>query len=154
MRKMSGRELFGFAFRVVGLVLTGIGAAIAINTILFVNRSAPATGEVVGHDVVQNAISLLQSDERTGMLYYPRVAFVTADGERVTFRSRAGRPIRQRDAGEQVAVRYHTADPGDARIDQFMNIWGATVIVGGLGVLFLVLALLVPYGFGGSTRND
>lgn len=152
MRKLSSRELFGFAFRIVGLVLAGIGAAIAIGTIVFVNRSRVATGEVIGYDVVQNAITFLQSDDNTGMLYYPRVAFVANSGERVEFRSRAGRPRRVRETGERVQIYYQSDDPRNARIAEFMNTWGAAVIVGGLGVLFLTVALLVPFGFGGSRR--
>lgn len=151
MRKaMNPHALFGFAFRVAGLALAGIGAALAISTVLFVSRSVRATGEVVDYDVVQNAISFLQSDEQTGMLYYPRVAFVTHVGDRVVFRARAGRPTMEQPVGTRVSVLYEPSDAGDARVDRFMNVWGATVIVGGLGVLFLILGLIVPFGFGGS----
>lgn len=155
MRKpMNGHALFGFAFRVAGLALAGIGTALAISTVLFVSRGVAATGEVVSHDVVQNAITFLQADDTTGMLYYPRVAFVTHEGGRVVFRSRAGHPTKEPAVGERVSVLYAPSDAHGARIDQFMNIWGSTVIVGGLGVLFLVLALLIPHGFGGSGREN
>src|SRR5262249_49525517 len=39
--------------------------------------------------------------------------------------------------GQQVPVLYHKDHPADARVDDFLSVWGATVIYGGIPVLVL-----------------
>jgi Protein of unknown function (DUF3592) len=47
--------------------------------------------------------------------------------------------------GESVRVRYDPANPEDARIHKFFEIWGATVIFGIVGAAFIAFGL---YGLG------
>lgn len=52
-------------------------------------------------------------------------------------------------SGDHVKVRYHPGDPGNAKLDTFIGIWGGTVIYGGI-VLLLLIAIavhpeIIPY---------
>jgi hypothetical protein len=46
--------------------------------------------------------------------------------------------------GTRVAVRYQAADPSDARVDIFSQIWGDTLVFGGIPLLILIAVFLHP----------
>lgn len=46
--------------------------------------------------------------------------------------------------GEQVPVRYQRRHPADARINQFIPIWGDTVVYGGIPVIILLAVFFHP----------
>ena len=44
--------------------------------------------------------------------------------------------------GERVRVRYQKDNPGDARLDRFVAIWGETLAYGGVPMIILLIAFL------------
>ncbi len=146
---MTGRDLLSLSFRVIGILFAAVGALSAVSTALFVSRSARVTGTVVDYVVEQNAISLMSSADPTGLLYYPVVEYESASGERHTLTGRSGRPRRVYEVGDPLAVLVSLRDPEEARIDSAFGVWGSSIILGGLGGLFLLLSVLAPQGFGG-----
>jgi hypothetical protein len=47
--------------------------------------------------------------------------------------------------GEKVPVLYHEDHPSAARVDNFLSVWGATTIYGGIPVVVLLLLFLHPH---------
>lgn len=46
--------------------------------------------------------------------------------------------------GEVIEVRYRENNPNDARINNFVSIWGETVVFGGLPALVILIVYLNP----------
>ncbi|HEV3327470.1 MAG TPA: DUF3592 domain-containing protein [Puia sp.] len=46
--------------------------------------------------------------------------------------------------GTQVTVRYQAGDPSDARVDTFIQLWGDTLVYGGIPLLILIAVFLHP----------
>ncbi|MFW5826089.1 MAG: DUF3592 domain-containing protein [bacterium] len=150
---MKGRDLLSLSFRVIGGLFAGLGAIVAVSTLVFVARAESVTGTVVDYAVEQNSITFLQGSEPTGLLYYPVVEYSAAGTEhRVT--GRTGRTSRTWQPGEGVTVLVSPGNPQNARIDTVLGVWGSAIILGGLGALFLVLSVLAPFGFGGVRRGQ
>ena len=142
---MKGENWFiGVIFIVIGLSFLGFGVAITTDTFSsYVNRTAKAEGTVVGvktHRLWEGSTSL------------PMVRFVTEGGRSIEFTSHTGsdllqalrlRPSWKDRIGKSVTVRYDSADPTDARIDSFFQLWGGIEfpLIGGLLTFFGVRLL-------------
>lgn len=150
---MRTKDLLGLSFRVIGLIFASVGAIAAVNTTLFVGRAETVSGIVVDYAVEQNSISFLQSGESTGMLYYPVVEYPVRGGGSSRITGRSGSPNRLYEPGERLPVLVSASNPERARINTVLGVWGSAIILGGLGVLFLLLSVLAPFGFGGSKRR-
>ncbi len=146
---MSGKDLLSLSFRVIGLLFAAIGTASAASTAVYVLRATRVTGTVVDYVVEQNAISLMSSAEPTGLLYYPVVEYESPSGERSTLTGRSGRTRRVYEVGQSLPVLVSLRDSQAARIGTAFGAWGSSIILGGLGALFLLLSVLAPQGFGG-----
>ena len=46
--------------------------------------------------------------------------------------------------GEIIPVRYTVDNPKDARIDNFVSIWGDTIVYGGIPALVILIIFLQP----------
>lgn len=151
---MKGRDLLSLSFRVIGLLFAGIGAIVAVSSALFLGRATRVEGSVVDYQVEQNAITFLRADGETGILYYPVVEYPTTRGGRSTVVGRTGRTSRQYAIGASVPVLVDPDDPAQARLDSTFGVWGSSIVLGGLGGLFLLISLLAPFGFGGGRRSS
>ena len=146
------RDLLALSFKVVGLAFAVIAAVTAIFTLSFVFRAEPATGIVIDYSRLKNSITLMPEGDETGVLYYPVVAYRAADGVEYQLTGRSGRAERRYPVGEQVPVLFLSSNPSDARLKTLMGVWGTPVILAGLALVFLVVGLAAPHGFGGSRR--
>jgi hypothetical protein len=146
---MRGKDLLSLSFRIIGLLFVAIGAVVAAATTVFVTRAQPVEGRVVDYSVEQNAITFMNSDESTGMLFYPIVEYQAEGGGVHRITGRMGRASRAYDEGTPLTVLVSATDPTDARINTVFGVWGSAIILGGLGAVFLLLSALAPYGFGG-----
>lgn len=150
---MKGRDLLSLSFRVIGLIFALTGVVVAVTTGVFVTRAERVTGEVVDYATEQNAIAFMRSDEPTGILYYPVVEYSLPGGGSYTITGRTGRSARAFEVGDRVGVLVATDNPERARLDTVFEVWGTSIILGGLGVLFLVLSVFASFGFGGVRRS-
>ena len=69
------------------------------------------------------------------------VHFKLPSGEIIEFTPSSSSSPPAYDKGEVVGVFFDPADPKDARLDGFFDLWGGAAIVGGLGVVFLAFAI-------------
>jgi Protein of unknown function (DUF3592) len=127
-------------FGAVALILLLIAAGLALHTGAFLRGSASATGTVVA--LVGRESCSTDSDGRSScrIVHAPRVRFSTADGRQIEYLSRVANHPSPYHEGQQVEIRYRPADPTEARIYSFVDLWLAPVIVGGIGGIFGVIA--------------
>lgn len=72
--------------------------------------------------------------------FHPEVEFKTADGKVVRFTGSAGANPPAYKRGDHVAVIYHANAPENARLDSFLDNWLGVLILGGVGLVFAVVA--------------
>ncbi|KIP96305.1 MULTISPECIES: DUF3592 domain-containing protein [Pseudomonas] len=72
----------------------------------------------------------------------PTVSFTTLDGTLGEYHSSTCSTPPSFDIGERVAVYYDPQEPERARIDSFEQNWIGSLIVGGIGAVFLAIGLL------------
>jgi hypothetical protein len=124
------RTLLSLLFLVIGFLML-VWCVSTTSTSIHLKRDG-VTG--LGH-VTGSATDNTSRGGRT--LYAPVVEFVTRSGEKVTYQSR----IYTRTAlppGKLVTVLYDPANPHEARIDSFTEIWVFPLVgfVGGLILIF------------------
>ena len=119
-------------FAVVGLATLAFGVLSIPFTIMgFVDRSATTEGTVVGVEI---------NNHMEGISYFPTVRFVTEDGRSIVFTSNTSGEWKDR-IGESVTVRYDPADPINAKIDSFFQLWGLSVTLLVLGGAFTFVGI-------------
>ena len=129
MENPGSWKTFQIVFTVAGLALLAIGVISIPGTISFVNRSVVTQGTVVG---VESEFA------GEGNVYLPTVRFITQDGQSIVFTSSTGEDAYLSRIGESVTVRYVPADPTDARIDSFLQLWGGLIIPAVIGGVFIL----------------
>jgi hypothetical protein len=122
--------LFGI-FLLIGLGLLGGAAYLALDTRADIGRAETAAGTVI------DLIGRRDSDGDT--IYYPHVRYLTRSGETVEFTGAVGSSPPAFEIGEAVSVLYDPAAPEEARIDSFFQLWFGAVILGGIGLVFIVI---------------
>ncbi len=115
-------------FAVIGLGLLVGGGYLVYRTQVFLSTAASAPGVVTG---------LVRSqDSDGGSTYRPEVRFVASTGDTVDFVGSVGSSPPAYDRGEAVTVRYDPANPHDARLEGFFDLWFAPGLLGLLGTIF------------------
>lgn len=129
---------------IIGLAMVAGAAYWASRTSAFIDRAAVAVGKV---------IDLERSRSGDSSSYHPVVKFRTAAGQERTFRSSTGTNPPSYRVGEAVEVLYSESEPSDARIRGFFSLWGGPLIVGGMGMLFMLLGGGIVYARRASTQR-
>ncbi|WP_250461756.1 DUF3592 domain-containing protein [Microbulbifer litoralis] len=124
----------------VGLLL---GAFITYkNTQNFLDDALTAEGVVV---------DLVESRSRDSLTYRPVVRFVAQDGSPVEFMSSSGSNPPSYYEGETVEVFYQSFAPRNAKINGFFSLWGISIIMGGMGLIFSIIGFSMM--FYGKLKN-
>jgi hypothetical protein len=129
--------IIGAIFGVLGLVLLGVGIALAISTAGFQASAERADGTVVA----LTERTSTNSSGRRSTEWYPTVEF-TVDGRVYSFDSSVGTNPPGYTEGDTVSVAYDPDDPSDAQIATFWSAYLAPMIIGGIGIIFAPLGTL------------
>ena len=116
-----------YVFLAVGILLLMIGAITALHTQNLLRDGVTTAGKVIRLD--------RGASQRS---YFPVVQFQAGD-EQITFKSRMGSNPAPFRVGEIVTVVYDPLDPQHASIKSFGQMWGLSVILGALGVVFAAI---------------
>jgi len=131
----KSNEILGFLFIFGGPVLLAYSVVSVVRTRAFLRRCAETSGEVV---------HLEHSTDRMGTTSYesyaPVFAFMAANGKAYRVTSTVYSSPADFNVGDCVRVRYDPANPQDARIHSFFEIWGTALISGTVGLPFSLLA--------------
>ena len=122
----------GLGVLVIALILVGV-------QLNFINNSLRGQGTVI-----KNASHI--STNSNGNVYAPVVSFKTADGRVMEFEegTRSNPPAHQ--IGETVEVFYKANNPKDAQINSPFDLWLAPMIMGAIGVFFLMFNAIFYFG--------
>jgi hypothetical protein len=113
--------LRAIAFILLGGTLMIAAGVSAAGVVRFLRTAARATGTVVALNAGGS---------------HPQIVFTTDTGVSVEYPQ--GGLVFGRRVGEQVSVRYQTADPrGTATLDTFLSLWTVPLIVGILAIFAL-----------------
>jgi hypothetical protein len=127
---MKAIAIVKYLFSLVGLVML-VGAFYSYNsTAAFLKEAATAEGIVV---------ELLLSRSSDSISYRPLVQFTAQSGRVVEFAPSAGSNPARYAEGEQVEVLYQTAQPSDAKINDFFSLWGVALILAAMGAVFFLI---------------
>jgi hypothetical protein len=126
--------VFGGIFGLIGLVLLCVGIALAASTASFLASAGRVDGTVV-------ALTEGTSSDSSAS-WYPTVEF-TVDGKRYLFQSSTGSNPPSYKIGDGVPVAYDADDPSNARIASFWSAFLAPMIVGGLGLVFTPIGVVL-----------
>ena len=148
---MRGRDLLGLSFRVIALVFVSVAGGSAVSTLLFLRDSIPATAVITEYSTTNTSITLMPEDAPRTVTFYP-VAEYEIGGVTYRVASRSGSPTPRLQIGQSVVIVTRADNPGDARFDTLMGVWGAALVLAAVGVAFFVISYLAPLGFGG--RRD
>jgi hypothetical protein len=77
--------------------------------------------------------------------YHPIVEYDLPNGETVVFQSGAGSKPPAYSVGEEVQVFYDPEDPKDARIDDWLDLYLVTLILGLMAFIFGILAAVFTF---------
>ena len=133
----------------LGIILVGIGAISSIRTLTFLNRAVLVTGEIIELAERKNF--------SRDILYAPVFTFRDRTGETHTVLSSIARALPAGDVGDRIAILYDPDNPKNAEVNSFVSIWGLSIIVGSLGVIFLVafwvVAVVTKNKIDSATKN-
>jgi len=124
-------------FLLLGSALS-VGAIFAAkSTVSFLETAVSESGQVV--DFVER-----ESDDST--TYAPVVAFTDQQGNEIEFVSSTSSNPPSYRVGEYIEVLYAPQNPHDAQIDSTFSLWGGSIIMAVLGIIFLTIsAILVTF---------
>lgn len=152
---MKALTIIKYLFILIGGAMLVGAAYAAVNTRSFLAHALRADGKVVAlqprHSVNGNSTT---SGADRSLTFAPLVRFTHA-GQVIDFTASTASNPPAYHIGETVPVLYEDTPPYKARIDSFFSLWGPTVIVGGLGTIFLLIgALLVIVPRMGARADD
>jgi hypothetical protein len=131
---MSVSFQLGLLMIAIGLVPGSLGGLIFLRRLRFL-RTTCATSGVVEKVTLVHLVD--------GNAYQPKITFTTQTGENVvlTFVGLSNPPLFR--VGQEVPVVYDPSNPHKARIRSFASLWFASLLFGGLGSLFFLIALML-----------
>lgn len=128
-------RLIAVIFVGVGALCLCIGIALAAHDAWFVHKAIHTFGRIVDFD------------ESTGddgsVTYHPIFVFLDQSGNEHGVHSHSGSNPPGFDVDDTVPVLYSPGQYDGARIDTFFQMWGGETIVGGLGIIFLIVGILL-----------
>lgn len=131
---MSVSFQLGLLMIAIGLKTGSLGGFLFLRRLRFL-RTICATSGVVEKVRLVHLVD--------GNAYQPKITFTTQTGENVVLTSVGlSNPPRFR-VGQEVPVVYDPSNPHKARIRSFASLWFASLFFGGLGSLFLLIALML-----------
>jgi len=120
-----GKILLGLLFALIGIGLLGIALNLTLDRREFLAHAEAADG-IVSHLNAGGS--------------HPEIAFTTATGEKISYPQ--GGLIFGYQQGQSVRVRYLPDQPAvSAVVDDLGALWGASALLGGLGLMFAVAGL-------------
>ncbi|MCW3058280.1 MAG: hypothetical protein JWQ02_101 [Capsulimonas sp.] len=136
----------GWFFVGLGLLLMIVGGGLALKRQQFLSHAQHTQGTVIamlGHT----------STSSSGRTYAPTYTFHDQTGKQWTETSGSSSSPPSYHVGETVDVYYSPSNPADAEVNGFFSLWGASAIVGGIGLVQFLLGLACAKVFGAAKQR-
>jgi len=134
---MAFDPVLSYGFVAVGAFAQGVALLLARRPLRMLRAGGRARGRIVGSE--EEMVASTRGPGRP--FHFPKIAFTTAKGEPIVFRSRMGRRIPEK-VDSDVDVLYDPSAPHDAEVATFRNLWLFPIITSVCGLPFLVAGLL------------
>ena len=119
-------------------ILIGITVILIVVAILFFMRTRDfLEGSLSAEGVVVDFGTRYQDGST---YYHPIIEYDMPNGEMIVFQSSTGSKPAAYDVGEEVQIFYDPEDPQDARIDDWLDLYLVTFILGLMAFIFGILA--------------
>ena len=125
---MSAELIIGIVFSLVGLLLVAIGVFIWIRTRIFLSTAQEVKGTVV------RMVYSYSSEGGGG--YSPVYQFRTLEGQTIEAGDSMSSNPPMFHEGQVIDVLYDPKNPYKARIKKWMSLYFVSVLLGGMGLLF------------------
>jgi len=129
---MTSMPLLQKILLIIATVMISLAFYMASNTFDYINHSTRSVGKVVDFKDVYSSRS---------MTYAPIIEYQLPSGNTAHFVSSTSSYPPAYDIGDPVNILYSNKQPQDASINGFFSLWIGEIIVGGLGVLFLIIGV-------------
>jgi hypothetical protein len=117
-----------------GLALLAVAGLWSFQNWRLIARSVTVAGNFVSNE--------RQTDENRSELYHTVFHFRTLDGREITTSGKIGSTSPSDfKPGEAIDVLYNDADPKQAQIESFSELWLGTAVIGIIGVSFLMISV-------------
>jgi hypothetical protein len=123
---------------IVGAGMSIVALALAIHTSLFLRNGARTQATVI-------ALVPKTDPDEGNVDYYPQFSFQTPDGRSFSVASQTGSNPPGFREGQQVSVIYSPANPVDAKIDSFVQLWFLPLVFFFVGAMCLGVLRLNIY---------
>lgn len=120
-------------------VFSFIGAGMLIGTLFLYQHTTTFLDGA--RETEGTVIALGRSRSSSSTTYYPVVTFNDARGQHIEFSSSSSSNPPAYSRGETVSVLYEVESPENARINDFMSLWGAVLILSILGGVFFLVGM-------------
>lgn len=128
----------------IGLILLGIAVYMGYNKYTFLENAITTKATVISYRTTSEKETKKNGNKRTTKnttYYYPKFEFKDLQNRTTQVESNVGHGnSKPYSVGSQVEIVYSKENPQDAKINNFLNQWLFTTIVGGLSILLLVIA--------------
>ncbi|MBL8090909.1 MAG: DUF3592 domain-containing protein [Anaerolineales bacterium] len=123
----------------VGFLLFGMAVIMYVRIRLFLKTAQAVKGTVI------EMVYRRKSTSNRGGGYLPVYRFRTLDGKKITAKDSLSRNPPQFQVGQEVDVLYNPENPHNARINKWLNLYFLPVLLGGLGLLFGGIGVLIVF---------
>jgi hypothetical protein len=133
-RTTFGHVLMHRILAVLGFALMAVGGMRAAESLVLAQQGVHTQGVLLAYRSHEKAVH---------SMYYPEFRYTDATGQEYHLSGTMGAGAYPYAVGDVIPVIYLPDAPEKARIDDFENLWGPSVIMAGGGALFFFYALLV-----------
>lgn len=128
----------GLILLLVSFIFLAVAAIIAFKVDHFVSAATQTTGVVI-------ALAEKHDAKRDSITYAPVFTFATESGQTQSVTSSVATSPASYAVGDKVPVLYRPADPADAKIDSFWQLWFLPVLFAGFGSTELLTGIVLLY---------
>jgi hypothetical protein len=122
---------------IVKYAFTVIGFSMLIGAFIAYKSSSSFVAEAI--KVEATVVDLVAYRSSGSTTYKPLVKFVDQNGRQIELLSSAGSNPPSYSQGQTVEVFYRPAEPQNAKINSFFDLWGAAFVLGALGGTFFLI---------------
>ena len=135
---MSADLTIGIVFPLIGGLLLAIGVFLFIRTRIFINKAQEVKGTVIQ--------MVYSHSSEGGGGYSPVYQFRTIDGQTIVVTDSLSSNPPMFQVGQTIDVLYDPENPQKARIKKWMNLYFVSLLLGGMGLIFACVGLVLLFG--------